>query len=808
MPDLNSSLAGLKRLQVALNVLADKSGRTASKLFPPAARRTGSGKPAGKRSRRDIVTVLVRTLLFSLLPGAVLLHAIISAASTRTAEDHPRWFFPLDGRWESRMERGLPGVTIVTSCAASDGALCAAVKVGLAAAGVDQFVAVEWSVNSTSTSPAACDAKYRDPRVRLVRVKAEEAFSAARASNVGVGLASRELVGIVGCAMSDDWVGELRRVRTASGGDGRGEGEPTVWIFPSATFLRREAFRRVGGYSEADVLTSGSGDFRPDEDLALRLAEDPSEVVARFGAGSGEGNNDRVEGRFDQALPRRAFNEFYGVPEPLPTELSRMGWLRAKVYLSTLREHLLDYPLRPPSVYKVGRTARRSNASWKELLFSRGIFPSEIELLPEWRNRSRRLLEQTWSDAWAFAVGRELHDEFGTLWTLVDSLGFLQREQLWEMLLRSYAALRTETIALHGVGLSEDVLSDVQYRMPRLIVVHVMHGLGNRLRALASAMAFAELTGRQLVVVWERNAHCRARFSDVFELALRKTQFTDPSSEEGKVKRNIIVIDDFPLRWAQFSRAVYHDDAWKDWVAYNYMEMEGHAAKKDAPVVDDETKHIYFKSAYVLVSSGRTKVSWDLANVQLSKLEPVRAVRALVSAYRPSEHTVGVHVRSLALDREVGINSVREYGVDDSDVLSFWRSRSQPVAFYSEMRDILLKEPATRFFVASDSVEVVNDGKSRFPGKVDSLKIASCDDRDARCLQLALADMIILGSLKMVLGSPWSSFTEGAQRFGCKNVRHAGLDFSGPTHEEINAASPAVQVMLARVMSKRRKKSS
>jgi len=52
------------------------------------------------------------------------------------------------------------------------------------------------------------------------------------------------------------------------------------------------------------------------------------------------------------------------------------------------------------------------------------------------------------------------------------------------------------------------------------IAVRPMHGLVNRLRAYCSAAAYARQTRRRLLVVWEPDVHCRARFEDVLIGAL------------------------------------------------------------------------------------------------------------------------------------------------------------------------------------------------------------------------------------------------------------------------------------------------
>jgi hypothetical protein len=50
----------------------------------------------------------------------------------------------------------------------------------------------------------------------------------------------------------------------------------------------------------------------------------------------------------------------------------------------------------------------------------------------------------------------------------------------------------------------------------RTLIVRVEAGLGNRLRALASGFQYAHRTNSELQVAWIPDAHCEARFSDLF----------------------------------------------------------------------------------------------------------------------------------------------------------------------------------------------------------------------------------------------------------------------------------------------------
>mgnify|MGYP004132032483 CR=1 FL=1 len=51
----------------------------------------------------------------------------------------------------------------------------------------------------------------------------------------------------------------------------------------------------------------------------------------------------------------------------------------------------------------------------------------------------------------------------------------------------------------------------------RKLIVKPMHGLGNRLRVIASAYNIAKYSGRDLVICWDKDEHFNAEFFDLFE---------------------------------------------------------------------------------------------------------------------------------------------------------------------------------------------------------------------------------------------------------------------------------------------------
>lgn len=110
----------------------------------------------------------------------------------------------------------------------------------------------------------------------------------------------------------------------------------------------------------------------------------------------------------------------------------------------------------------------------------------------------------------------------------------------------------------------------------RLLIMNAQHGLGNRLRALASGQAVAAASGRHFRLVWVPNVHCGARFQDLFDCP------------------DLDVWDELDEREVNGS----------NFDVYNYMENE-EGSRKDQVVVTKSENHIYVKSAYRLRSDRR-----------------------------------------------------------------------------------------------------------------------------------------------------------------------------------------------------------
>eukprot|EP00171_Calliarthron_tuberculosum_P020415 IDg20415t1 len=109
-------------------------------------------------------------------------------------------------------------------------------------------------------------------------------------------------------------------------------------------------------------------------------------------------------------------------------------------------------------------------------------------------------------------------------------------------------------------------------------------------------------------------------------------------------------------------------------------------------------------------------------------------------------------------------------------------------------------DPATSFIAAADC-ESARVALRAAPG---SHVLPGCDDRSELCVQHAFAELLILSRTRLLLASPWSSFSEVAARLGGIQAHVAGIDFAADKPEDVAAAhGPQVAAVVAEVQRRR-----
>jgi len=278
------------------------------------------------------------------------------------------------------------------------------------------------------------------------------------------------------------------------------------------------------------------------------------------------------------------------------------------------------------------------------------------------------------------------------------------------------------------------------------LYIDAQHGLGNRLRAIASAASIAEATGKELVIVWQPDHHCQAHFSDLFN-------YNGPVEE-------VSFID---------SAASFCDRT------YNYMSVEKGACKDEE--IDLALKgSVYMRSAFTLKSRVS---SWNSENVFLRSLKAHDFIKGLTSAIRQTNE-LSVHVRMAGGKNyeQLPFEHQSNWTEEDHRKISEWREKSHFSVFFKRIDQLIAHNEISTIFVAADLPETYGEFRKRYGERIVWL-CRQKNDRSTEQLQFALADAILLSRAKIFLGSTWSSFSELAMRFADPGIRKemSGVDF-------------------------------
>ena len=326
----------------------------------------------------------------------------------------------------------------------------------------------------------------------------------------------------------------------------------------------------------------------------------------------------------------------------------------------------------------------------------------------------------------------------------------------------------------HATGW-EAALAMLRSSSTKYVLVDAKNGLGNRMRALASAMSVAAALGRPVLLIWVSDLHCNCSYRRLFAQPLP-----------------------FALLDEEIPRANLTDDEFQ---VYNYMRPEP-GAVKDAFVEADLNRHLYFKSAFIM---NHPAGGWKFAQRQIQRLTPVDRIAEMLQA---NKKMVGLHVRNVFdAPRDAQTNTSvtgaaavegaqKEYGAEGARQLMMWRKASHWTNFVPRMIALLrensyrnpqgLAQEPLQFYLAADSEDAYTGLTKRFPNRIKfqprSCASERCDFRDCEGMIYSIVDMLNLGRTKLILGSGWSSYSEVASYMGGDQgmpvpILMAGRDF-------------------------------
>ena len=268
--------------------------------------------------------------------------------------------------------------------------------------------------------------------------------------------------------------------------------------------------------------------------------------------------------------------------------------------------------------------------------------------------------------------------------------------------------------------------------MPAPLTLLTLGGLANRMRAIASAMALAQDSGRPLKVLWPVNRELSACFDDLFIPIPAGIEIAN--IPEAKAlwlyrparKRNLYLSP--LLRAGKFS-AVYSDD--------DTLRTEN---------ATEILASVQSARGAVLLRAGTFFYPCD-DNSYRRLFHPVEAVRTEADKVLVllGKDATGFHIRRT--DNTVAI------------------TESPVEAFLTQAEKEFSLNPARKIYLATDDDQVKHLFHARFPGTIVT-STATADRRTPSGMRHALTEMLILAGCARITGSFYSSYSEAAALLG------------------------------------------
>eukprot|EP00178_Gracilaria_changii_P024419 TRINITY_DN735_c0_g2_i1.p1 TRINITY_DN735_c0_g2~~TRINITY_DN735_c0_g2_i1.p1 ORF type:complete len:757 (-),score=99.13 TRINITY_DN735_c0_g2_i1:195-2465(-) len=619
------------------------------------------------------------------------------------------------------------GVSIVAACMNRQETLEKVLSTWLDVTGVDEIVVVDWGSDPPLRSIVKPE---RDRRLHLYRVNQEPSWVLSRAYNLALNKSTKKHVIRTDCDYSLHpnilAAHNLSKTETGfySGNWELARNENEVHL-NGAMLMKRDMFWNVGGYDER-IQTYGWDD----EDLYTRLQASKMEKL--------NVSYDHVT-HVSHGDGKRA----------------QRGVKFAQVQIDLNQLLLEKLPQWSSSFLNMNDSSQYEVVSED----STGYYELQATHVPR---ALRNLVDKdVYEEAWAMALGRRLADDYQVPWDVLESMDCDNKEKMLRKLMTLQDDLERERME------SESNVNETKQELPskaRLLLVHCMHGLGNRLRAVGSALAYAKNARRVPVIIWESDAHIAAEFDALFNTS------------------DLVLLNRFIPKWP-FKDLHQYDKSWNDFKFYNYMEMEEGSTKGEL-IKNEPSKHLYYKGAYIMEAPEYSW--WEADNEQLRNLQPIAMVQDQLTKLESQglANAIGVHIRNRTLEKDIkNVDFNQEYGTEAASTMEHWRSMSSYNTFMTEMQRILDEEDKdVKFYVATDTFEILALMSEKFPGKILRTE-RECDDRDSECVKYAVIDMYALSKTKRLLGSNWSSYTEMAERLGGLKASLAGQDFGASQKE-------------------------
>lgn len=249
-----------------------------------------------------------------------------------------------------------------------------------------------------------------------------------------------------------------------------------------------------------------------------------------------------------------------------------------------------------------------------------------------------------------------------------------------------------------------------------MIVIKPLGGLCNRMRVIKSLVAINSYkSNTRIIVLWEKNNELYATFNQLFE----------------KIP-NIKVINTNAIT----TKIIYF--VVKNILRFKIVNKQTILQKFKRT---DNINELFFLNKNNIIE---TDIDFFMPNFSLSFFKLLPELQKTVNQFvlhHQLNTTIGLHIR----------RSDNNVSIKNSPIELFEQKINQELELNNKQQ----------FFLASDSEEVINEFKAKYPNKIITFANNKSRNEEAG-IQEALIELYLLSKTYKVYGSYWSSFSEMA----------------------------------------------
>lgn len=268
--------------------------------------------------------------------------------------------------------------------------------------------------------------------------------------------------------------------------------------------------------------------------------------------------------------------------------------------------------------------------------------------------------------------------------------------------------------------------------MKKLIILKATCALGNRLRAIVSALQLSSETGYDFRVEWPLNPDCNCQLESIIDIRGLNIDIKNKKDSYYNRKKDQI------LRLIQYQKIFFIDEPSAIEIHQNISKSKN--SIKERNILKNKIK----THSKIIIHSGRAFYASDDSDYY-PKIKPSQTILKNIDN-RINKETIGIHIRR----------------GDNKDSIE----NSPTSKFIEQIEEELELNPHAIFYLSTNDPETENHLESIFKEKLIITKKTSLDRNSTNGIMEAAVDLFSLSKFQKIIGSYWSSFSKMAALIG------------------------------------------